>query len=57
MRDIIIFETTQHMGNGINLTNISEELVPQSFTFCSASHQAGNINKFQLCGDDIGGLR
>ena len=55
MGDFAVIKTAQHMGNGIHLANIGEELVAKPFAFRGTAHKAGNINEFQLRRNDCGG--
>ena len=54
MLDVVIFETTQHMDDGIDFADIGEELVAESFTLGGTAHQAGNVDKTQLGFDNLG---
>jgi hypothetical protein len=53
MLDVVIFETAQHMDDGVNLTDIGEELVAQPFTLGRAAHEARNVDKAQLRLDNL----
>ena len=48
-----IFETTDHLHDRINLTNVAEKLVAQPFAHTSAFDNAGNVNQFQDGRDDF----
>ena len=54
MGDVVIFKTTQYMGNGIDFANIAKKLIAQPFAFRRPAHQAGNIDKAQTRRNTIG---
>ena len=41
---VVIFEGTQHIHNGIDFTNVGEELVAETFTLAGAFNEAANVN-------------
>ena len=45
VNDIAVFKAAQHIGDGIGLADIGEELVAQPFALRCAFHQARNIHK------------
>ena len=45
MGDVVILETAQHMGDGIDLADIGEELVAQPFALRGAAHQARDVDE------------
>jgi hypothetical protein len=53
--DVVILEAAHHVGNGIGLADVGEELVAQAFAFGRASHQAGDVDEFH--GGGHGALR
>ena len=53
MGDIGIFKTAQHMGNGIDLADIGQELIAQPFTAGRPAYQPGYIHKFQKSRQDF----
>ncbi len=60
MNNIVIFKTTDYMQDRIDLTNMTEKLVTQTFTLACSLYQAGNIDKLHLgrnfifCFDQVG---
>ena len=53
MGDVVILETAQHMGHGIDFADIGQELVAQAFAFGGAAHQAGDVDKGDAGGNDL----
>ena len=53
VRHIIIDKAAQHVGDGVGLADVGEELVSQPFAFGRALHQAGDIGEAQLRLDDL----
>ena len=53
MNDIIIFKTTNHMDDGITLTDICQELVTKSLTLRCTLYQTCDINKLDGCWDGL----
>ena len=51
-----ILETAQHVHDGVDLADVGEELVAQPLALRGAAHQAGDIDEFELRGDDLGRL-
>ena len=47
MGDVAILKAAHHMGDGIRLADIGEELVAQAFALGSAFHEAGDIHEGQ----------
>ena len=54
MGDVVVLETTQHVGDGIALADIAEELVAQPLALRCAAHEAGDIDELQLRRHDLG---
>ena len=46
MMDIRVFEATNYFDNRIHFTDVTEELIPQTFARTRAFYQAGDIDKF-----------
>jgi hypothetical protein len=57
MGHIAIFETTQYVGDSVDFADVGEELVAQPLAARGSTHQAGDIDKFKLGGDDLLRLR
>ena len=53
MNDVIVVKATNDLNNGINLTNIGEELVAQAGAFGCTLDKAGDIDKFNRGGYDL----
>ena len=49
-----ILEAAQHMGDGVDLADVPEELVAQALALGGALHQAGDIDELELGMDDLG---
>ncbi len=47
MRHVGILEAAHHMGDGIDLADIGEELVAEPLAFRSAAHETGDIDEGQ----------
>ena len=54
MNHIVILKATNHVNNGVDLTDVGQELVPKAFSLAGSFHQAGDIHKFHPCGDGFG---
>ena len=53
MDDIVIIEAAHHVHNGIDLANVGEELVAESFALTRALNEARDIYKFDGGRDDL----
>ena len=51
--DIVIFETAQHVDDGVDLADIAEELVAKAFALAGPAHEAGDVDEGQLGRDDL----
>ena len=49
MDDVVTVKAAHHVDYGINLADMAEELVAQTFTMAGAFYQAGYIHKFYCC--------
>src|SRR5262249_15198230 len=54
MGDVGVLEAAQHMGDGIDLADVGEELVAQAFAVGSTLHQARDVDELELGVDDLG---
>ena len=54
MLDVVILEAAQHMDHRIDLADIAEELVAQTFALARALHQTGDIDEAELGRDHLG---
>ena len=43
MGDILIFEASQHVDDGISLADVAEKLVAQTFALACTFHQSGDV--------------
>src|SRR5690606_3997568 len=41
--DVAVVKAAHHMGDGVGLANVGQELVAQAFTFRGAGDEAGNV--------------
>ena len=53
MLDVVIDETAQHMDDGIDLTDVAEELVAEPFALGRAAHQPGDVDEGELGFDNL----
>ena len=51
MDDVLVLEAAHHVGDGIGLTDIGQELVAQPFALGGAGDQSGDIDKLHGGGD------
>ena len=56
MGHIIVVEATQHMDDGIGLTNVTQEFVSQALTTAGSLHQSGDVDDFDRRGHDARGI-
>ena len=42
--DVIVVETTYHLGNGLRLANVGQEFIAQTFTPGCTFHQARDVS-------------
>ena len=56
MNDIVIFKATDNVDNRINLTDMGEELVAETFALGSALYKTCDINEFNDSGGELLGL-
>src|SRR5580658_4084192 len=45
--DVDVFETAQHLDNGVDLTDMAEKLISQTFTLACAPDQSCNIDELK----------
>ncbi|MCY1175539.1 hypothetical protein D9M73_157820 [compost metagenome] len=43
---VLVFEAAHHVGDGVGLADVGEELVAQAFTFRGTGDQAGDVDEF-----------
>jgi hypothetical protein len=51
-----VVEATDDLENRIDFANVTEEFIPESFTFASAFDNPSNIDEFEHRWDDLLGL-
>ena len=52
MGNIAVLEAAQHIHHGIHFADMGEEFVAEAFALARAAHEARDIDKFKLVGDD-----
>src|SRR6266516_2850067 len=57
MSNVGIDEAAHHMRDGVDLANMGEKLVAETFAFGGAAHEARDIDEGEPRGLDLGGLR
>ena len=57
MGDVGILEAAHHVGDGVDLADIAEELVAEPLALGGAAHQARDVDEGQPRRHDLGGLR
>ena len=45
---VAVLEAAQHVGDGVDLADVGEELVAQALALAGAAHQAGDVDEFEL---------
>ena len=53
MGDVRVLEAAHHMGDGIDLADVGQELVAEAFTAGRAAHEAGDVHEGEARGDDL----
>jgi len=56
VNDVVILEAAHHVGDGVGLADVGEELVAQAFTLGGTGDQAGDVDEFHGGGQDALGL-
>ena len=56
MDHVVVLEAAQHIGDGVDLADIGEELIAEPFALRGAAHQPGNIDEGEPRGDHLRGL-
>ena len=54
MGDIAVFEAAQDIDDGIDFADVGEELIAKPLAFACTADQSGDIDEFELGGDDGG---
>ena len=57
VRHITVFETAHDVDDGVNLSDVAEELVAQPLAFAGAFHQTRDVHKGDLRGNNFLGPR
>jgi len=50
---VVVFKTTHHVHDRVDLADVGQKLVAQALPLAGAFHQAGDIDKLHLGGDDL----
>ena len=53
MGDVAVLEAAQHMGDGVDLADVAEELVAEALAVRRAAHQAGDVDELELGRHDL----
>src|SRR4029077_18376180 len=53
MSDVAALEAAEHMGDGVDLADVAEELVAEPFALGGAAHQPRDVYEFELRPDDL----
>ena len=56
VRHVFVFEAPQDMDDRVDLANMTEELIAQSFTFAGATHEAGDVGEVEVGRNDLNRL-
>ena len=54
--DVTVNKTTYNVHDGINLADVGQKLVAQTFATACALYKAGNIHKLEICWSDLFGI-
>ena len=57
MRDVATFKAAHDVDDGVDFTDMAQELIPQAFAFTRAFHKAGDIDKLNRSGNEFVGAR
>ena len=52
VNDILVFETSHHVNDGVYLPDVGKELVSQTFSLAGAFHEARDVHHLDCCGYD-----
>ena len=53
MGDVRVLEAAHHMGDGVDLADIGQELVAEAFALGGAAHEAGDVHEGEAGRDDL----
>ena len=56
VHDVFVLEAAHHLGNGVGLAYVGQELVAQPLALGGALHQAGDIHELHMRGYDLFGF-
>ena len=56
MNHVLVLEAAHHVDDGVDFTDVGEELVPQALALGSAFYQAGDVHEFNAGVDDLLGI-
>ena len=49
MGDVVVLEATQHMDDGVGVTDVRKELITQTLALRCALHEAGDVDDLDGC--------
>ncbi len=53
MRDVVVLEAAQHVGDRVHLADVGEELVAEPFALRRAAHETGDVDEREPRRDDL----
>ena len=53
MRDVVVLEAAQHVGDGVDLADVAEELIAEPFALGGAAHEPGDVDEREPRRDDL----
>ena len=53
MGHVVVLEAAQHVGDGVDLADVAEELVAEPFALGGAAHQPGDVDEGEPRRDDL----
>ena len=56
VRDVVVLEAAQHVGDGVDLADVRQELVAEAFALGGAAHQARDVDEGEPRRDDLARL-
>ena len=51
--DVVVLEAAQHVGDGVDLADVAQELVAEALALGGAAHEAGDVDEGQPRRDDL----
>ena len=53
MVNVAVFKTTYHLHNGVDFTDVTEELIAEAFAGARAFHQSGDVDELDRRRNDL----